>query len=34
MLKPKQKGEYTPTKIKLLEKINPNSYDEKYNKRY
>ena len=34
MLKPKQKGEYTPIEIKLTKKIISNSDDEKYIKRY
>ena len=33
MLKPKQKKEYKPIEIKLLEKIIPNSDDENYIKR-
>jgi len=33
MLKPKQKGEYTPIEIKLTKKIISNSDDEKYIKR-
>ena len=34
MLKPKQKREYTPIEIKLLDKVNPNSDDAKYIERY
>ena len=30
MLKPKQKREYAPIKIKLPDKVNPNSDDAKY----
>ena len=33
-LRPKQKKEFTPLEIKFPEKINPNSNDEKYIKRY
>ena len=33
MFKPKQKKEYKPIEIKLLEKIIPNSDDENYIKR-
>ena len=34
ILKPKQKREYKPIGIKLPEKLNPNSDDERYVKRY
>ena len=33
-LRPKQKKEFIPLEVKFLEKINPNSEDEKYIKRY
>jgi len=33
-LKPKQRKEFTPIQIKFPEKINPNSDDDKYIKRY
>jgi len=33
-LKPKQRKEFTPIEIKFPEKINPNSDDDKYIKRY